>query len=157
MRKALVSLLFLFASSFLFSQTFSLTDTNIASGYYRSYSTFFYLGKAELLPQCFSHLDSVVNFLNNNPSIKLEIGYHSDSRSCKQQETSSVRLYEARAKSILNYFISKGIDTNRLVAKGFGCKKLLISDNELNKLKTPEEIEAAHQKNRRVEFTILAI
>src|SRR3989344_939832 len=156
MRKALVSFLFLFASFSLFSQTFSLTDTNCKVGsYYRSYSTFFYLGKADILPQCFHHLDSIVAFLDTNPTIKLEISYHSDSRSCKQQEIMSYKIYEARAKSVTNYFVSKGIDINRLIAKGYGCKKLLTSDSEINKLKTKEEIEAAHQKNRRVEFTIL--
>lgn len=158
MKKAFASVLFVFAFSFSFSQTFSLTDTALKVGsYYRTYNMHFHLGKAELLPQCFPHIDSIVLFLSNNPTVKLEISYHSDSRSCKQQEIMSSKLYEARAQSIANYFVSKGIDANRFVSKGYGCAKLLIKDVELGKLKTLEEIEAAHQKNRRVEFTIIAI
>lgn len=155
MKKALVSVLFLFAFSSLFSQTFSLTDTNIVSGgYYRSYSIFFDLGKATLNPTCFSNLDSVVTFLNNNPSIKIEIGFHADLRTTKN---SCTNLSSARAKSIADYFISKGVSPDRLLPKGYSSFKPIIPQKSIDKLKTKEEIEVAHQKNRRVEYRILAI
>lgn len=156
MKKALVSVLLLFAFSFSFSQTFSLTDTTIFSGScYRSYSIFFDLGKATLRAESYAHLDSVVTFLNNNPKVKLEIDVHSDSRS--KNISSSTHLTMNRACSIRDYIVSKGIPSNRLVAKGYDAHKPLISDVEIKKLKTKDEIESAHQKNRRVEFTILAI
>lgn len=158
MRKALVSLLFLFASFSLFSQTFSLTDTKCKVGsYYRSYNVLFDLNKTTIRPETSSHLDSIFTFLNNHPTIKLEIGVHTDNRSCESQKHMSVRLHAARARSIADYLIEKGINTDRLVPLGYGCSKLLIKDTEINELKTKEEIEAAHQKNRRLEFTIIAI
>lgn len=135
--------------------TFSLTDTNIVSyGYHRTYNILFDLGKATLRQESFSHLDSVVAFLNNNPKIKLEIGVHSDSRG---PQTSGSHLTMNRASAISNYLISKGISIDRLYAKGYSCVRPLITDVQISKLKTKEEIEDAHHKNRRVEFTILAI
>ena len=158
MRKALVSVLLLFAFSSSFSQTFSLTDKQFTSGdCYRSRSIFFELGNTTLRQESFPHLDSIVTFLNNNPTVMLEIGVHTDSRVCKSDEVRSTKLHQARAKSISDYFIAKGIQPDRLVAKGYGCAKLLISDLEISKLKTKEEKEAAHQQNRRVEFKILSI
>lgn len=155
MRKALVSLLFLFASFSLFSQTFSLTDTKFAVGsYYRTYGIRFYLSKADVMPDCFSLLDSISSFIKNNPKLKFEIGVHSDSRG---SDLANTNITKARAKSIKNYILSKGIDANRLVAKGYGESKLLVPDSKISKLTVKEEIEIAHQKNRRVEFIILAI
>ena len=40
--------------------------------------------------------------------------------------------------------------------KGYGETNLLISDEEINKLATEEEREAAHQLNRRTEFSVLS-
>jgi outer membrane protein OmpA-like peptidoglycan-associated protein len=67
----------------------------------------------------------------------------------------SRRLSLSRAQSIVDYLIGKGISADRLKAVGYGAVKVLVSDNEIDKLKTPEEKELAHAKNRRTEFKIL--
>jgi outer membrane protein OmpA-like peptidoglycan-associated protein len=159
MRKALVSVLLLIALSLSsFSQTFTLTDSQCTVGnYYRTYNLAFDLGKTTLRSESFPHLDSIAAFLNTNSSLKLEIGVHTDSRVCESDITSSRKLHQARAKAIADYMTEQGIAADRLIAKGYGCFHLLITDAAISKLKTKEEIEAAHQKNRRVEFKILAI
>ena len=43
-----------------------------------------------------------------------------------------------------------------MVPKGYGKTNLLISDAEINKMATEEEREAAHQLNRRTEFSVLS-
>jgi len=43
-----------------------------------------------------------------------------------------------------------------MVPKGYGESKLRISDAQIAKMSTQEEKEAAHQKNRRTEFTVLS-
>ena len=97
MRKALVSVLLLFAFSSCFSQTFSLKDTNVTSGYYRSYSIVFPLGSVIPLPECSLHLDSIVAFLVKNPSLQIEIGVHFDSRA---SASASSNKSKARANSL---------------------------------------------------------
>lgn len=155
MRKALVSLLFLFASSSLFSQTFSLTDTTFSIGsYYRDYRIKFYLGKNDILPDSYPLMDSIADFMKKNANLKFEIGVHTDSRG---SEIANNKLSEARAKSVSFYLVGKGIDTKRLTCVGYGESKLLFPDSEVNKQITHGEIEVVHKKNRRVEFTILAI
>ena len=64
-------------------------------------------------------------------------------------------MSENRAKSVVDYLISQGIEPKRLEHQGYGEKKLLISDSKIRKMKTEEEKEAAHQKNRRTEFQVL--
>jgi outer membrane protein OmpA-like peptidoglycan-associated protein len=41
-----------------------------------------------------------------------------------------------------------------MVAKGYGETRPKITDAEIAKMATNEEKEAAHQKNRRVEFSV---
>ncbi|QHT72284.1 OmpA family protein [Rhodocytophaga rosea] len=53
-------------------------------------------------------------------------------------------LLEKRAKSVVNYLISKGISQNRLFLKGYGENKPIDTNKS----------EAGIANNRRVEFTI---
>ncbi len=157
MKKAFAAILLFFAFSLSYSQTtFSLTGTQFKVGsFYRAYDILFSLGKAELLPNTPQPiLDSVVTFLKNNPTIKLEIDVHADSR---MSDHSNTNLTLARAKSIHDYLVNSGIAENRLVAMGYGKRKLLISDAQIAKAKTIDEKEALHAQNRRVEFKILAL
>ena len=154
MKKALVVVL-LIAFSSSFSQTFSLNDTQFKVGsYYRTYNISFDLDKTALRPESKPTLDSLITFLNKFPNIKIEIQVHSDSRG---SQIANNDLTYNRAKRILDYFISNNIAVSRLTAKGYGEVKPIISDAAISKLKTHDEKEAAYQKNRRVEFKIIAI
>ena len=55
-------------------------------------------------------------------------------------------LSQRRAESAVNYIISKGINKNRLIAKGYGESELIIKNA------TSEE---EHQINRRTEFKVI--
>jgi OmpA-OmpF porin, OOP family len=104
---------------------------------------------ATLRPQSKIILDSLVDFLNLNNNISIEISSHTDTRGSDEY---NLKLSNERAKSVVDYLISKGIDPGRLIAQGYGETKPLISDAELAKLKRNEDKEAAHQKNRRTAF-----
>ena len=97
-------------------------------------------------------LDKLVAILNDNPEIKIELSSHTDSR---QTAEYNMDLSNRRARSATTYIIEKGIDSERITAKGYGESQLIISDEEINGLPNPEEREAAHQINRRTEFKIL--
>lgn len=82
-----------------------------------------------------------VEFLNENPSIKVEIQGHTDNIGNDQ---ANQLLSERRAKSVYDYILSKGIDSERIRYKGYG-EDLPIATND-----TPE----GRAKNRRTIFLI---
>ena len=110
---------------------------------------YFDLRKYTLRPESKIELDKIVAFLNKYKKIKIEVDSHTDSR---QSMVLNQKLSENRATETLNYLLNKGIETNRLIAKGFGETKLINSC--ANSIKCTEE---EHQKNRRSEFIIVSV
>lgn len=124
------------------------------------------LGKWELRPESKVALDKLVETLNDNPTIVIELGSHTDTRA---SDAYNLTLSQKRAQSVVDYLIENGIDAERLVAKGFGetvPRKIpfdvsfmkagdIITDAYIAKLKTEEQKEEAHQMNRRTEFRVL--
>lgn len=98
-------------------------------------------------------LDYLYNVLVDNPTIIIELQAHTDSRG---NNAYNLDLSQRRAESCVEYLKSKGIPAERMVPKGYGESRLRISDNQIAQLGTEEEKEAAHQKNRRTEFTVLS-
>lgn len=105
--------------------------------------------RATLRPESQKILDDLVAFLELNDNISVEIASHTDTRG---SDTYNMNLSQARAKSCVDYLISKGIAADRLEAKGYGETQPLIPDKDLYAMPTKEEQEAAHQKNRRTTF-----
>jgi outer membrane protein OmpA-like peptidoglycan-associated protein len=93
--------------------------------------------KTELYPK----LDSIVVFMQNNPSTKIEISGHTDSTG---KEPHNLRLSENRADAVAEYVVDKGIDTSRVSFNGYGSSRP-IADNDTDK---------GRRKNRRVEILI---
>ncbi|MFT2011191.1 OmpA family protein [Pontibacter sp. 13R65] len=106
------------------------------------------LNKSEIRPDAARELDKLVRTLQENPHIRIELSSHTDSRqSARYNQT----LSEARAKAAVNYIVSKGIPSSRIVAKGYG--ESMILNRCVDGVKCSEE---EHQENRRTEFKILA-
>jgi outer membrane protein OmpA-like peptidoglycan-associated protein len=103
---------------------------------------FFDFDKATLRPESINELDRLVKLMNENPTIKIELGSHTDS---KGSDEYNMRLSEARSKSVVDYLISKGISPSRLVAKGYGESRPVDTN----------DTEEGRQNNRRTEFKIL--
>lgn len=110
------------------------------------------LGKADLRPESKDSLNFLYQTLIDNPSIVIELSAHTDSRA---SDAFNLTLSKARAKSCVDYLLSKGINAARLVPQGYGEKRLLVTDAQIAKMATVEEKEAGHQKNRRTVFTVL--
>jgi peptidoglycan-associated lipoprotein len=110
------------------------------------------LNKWDLKPQYQDSLQGLVKTLNDNSNLVIELGSHTDTRGDKK---SNDVLSQNRAQSVVDFLISKGIAGDRLVAKGYGENRPLISDADIAKASTDEEKESLHQKNRRTEFKIL--
>ncbi len=90
-------------------------------------------------------LNSLVRMLKRNPII-IELSAHTDSRG---KDDYNLRLSEDRAKTAVAYIVSKGINTRRISAKGYGETMLL---NDCGDGKPCDE--TAHQLNRRTEFKV---
>ncbi len=98
-------------------------------------------------------LDFLYRTLVDNPTIIIELQAHTDSRG---SNANNLNLSQRRAQSCVDYLASKGIPGERMVAKGYGETRLRITDAQIAKMPTEEEKEAAHQKNRRTEFSVLS-
>lgn len=104
------------------------------------------LNKADIRPDAAIELDKLVKILRENPEITIELSSHTDSRG---SDPYNKRLSQRRANSAVAYIISKGIASNRIVAKGYG-EESLVNDCANDVPCTNEE----HQRNRRTEFKV---
>lgn len=102
---------------------------------------FFDFAKYELLPNSYSELNRIVKFLNDYPEINIVIEGHTDDIGTNERNQ---KLSEKRARSVMNYFLNKGIDKSRLTSVGYGKKRPIAEGDS----------EKARRLNRRVEFTI---
>lgn len=127
-------------------------------------------GKWDLRPESMVSLDKLVETLLDNPNVTIELMSHTDSRDTEEYNLS---LSEKRAKVVVKYLIDKGIDPERLQAKGYGesTPKVVddiiagqssflksgttLSDQYINSLANDEQKEIAHQINRRTEFKVM--
>ena len=109
-------------------------------------NVFFDLNKAVLRQESQIELNLFARYLNENPSIKIELGGHTDSRG--NQEKNNL-LSEQRAGAVYTYLIKKGISAERITFKGYGSSLPLYTDERIEQMSTSKEKEAAHQQNRR--------
>ncbi|MBT1704186.1 OmpA family protein [Chryseosolibacter indicus] len=106
--------------------------------------------KADIRPDAAKELDKLVQLLVDNPEIKIELSSHTDS---VDTEAYNLDLSQRRAQSAVNYLVKKGIESQRLVAKGYGESKPIARNTNPDGTDNP----VGRQKNRRTEFKILAI
>jgi len=130
------------------------------------------LAKWDLKPQYQDSLQNLITILEANPTITVELAAHTDTR---DTDIKNDTLSQKRAQSVVSYLISRGIDPDRLVAKGYGERvpRVLtkdvtrdgftfpagttITDDYIATLRSNNEKEAAHQLNRRTEFRVLSM
>ncbi|MDZ4839270.1 MAG: OmpA family protein [Bacteroidota bacterium] len=79
------------------------------------------LDKATLKPESIVKLDSVYSILTTYPFLVIELGSHTDCRASKKYNDS---LSLERAKSCIVYLLDRGIDSVRLVPRGYGESQL---------------------------------
>lgn len=104
--------------------------------------------KANIRPDAALVLDKLVNAMRDNPTMKVELSSHTDSRGSDKY---NMRLSDRRAKSALEYVVSRGIERSRIVAKGYGESRLINACRNGVKCTAAE-----HQANRRTEVEVLA-
>jgi outer membrane protein OmpA-like peptidoglycan-associated protein len=131
---------------------------------------YFDFNKSNIRPDAAVELDKIVKALNENPTMRIELGSHTDSRGSARSNAS---LSSRRANSSVKYIRERITNPKRVYGKGYGESKPLVvtkditekypnlkegstlTERFINSLKTNEEREDAHQLNRRTEFKII--
>lgn len=107
----------------------------------------FDLDKWDILPESIPDLQKVVNLMKTNPTIKVEMSSHTDSRGSNAYNQ---ELSQKRAQATVDYLVAQGIVRNRLIARGAGETELL--NKCADGISCPE---AEHRVNRRTEFKVV--
>jgi outer membrane protein OmpA-like peptidoglycan-associated protein len=96
-------------------------------------------GSARLNPGSYVQLDSIAKVLQANPTLRVEIGGHTDNAGTPADNQ---HLSTLRAEAVRNYLLAKGVPFQQMVARGYGSTVPRTPDN------TPQGRAA----NRRVEI-----
>jgi outer membrane protein OmpA-like peptidoglycan-associated protein len=118
----------------------------------------FKVNDATLLPGSNATLDKAVAVLKEYADLKMEIQGHTDDQplvaraGAKYQDNQA--LSQARAETVMAYFVAKGIDASRLTAKGYAETQPVPGFEPAN-LKGAK-LNQARMKNRRVEFKLIS-
>ncbi|MCC6462398.1 MAG: OmpA family protein [Saprospiraceae bacterium] len=102
--------------------------------------------KWDIRPDAEPTLNRLADVLKQNPSIRIQLGSHTD---CRGNDNYNEDLSQKRAQSAVNYLIGKNIDPNRLTAIGYGEAQPALS------CVCTRCTEAEHQANRRTTFKIV--
>jgi OOP family OmpA-OmpF porin len=100
--------------------------------------------EAELLPESFTTLGDLLNFMQKNATVRIEISGHTSSLGGLQH---NVDLSKRRAEAVKAFLTLNGIEPVRIETQGFGPKFPIATD----------DTEAGQKQNRRVEFKLLSL
>ncbi|MEN9997219.1 MAG: hypothetical protein RI922_209 [Bacteroidota bacterium] len=112
---------------------------------------YFDFDKAIIRKDAKRELDKIVKVMNNNPTMEIELGSHTDCRGSSQYNED---LSDRRAKASADYIKSRISNPERIYGKGYGESKLVNKcecEGESESTCSPQE----HQLNRRTEFRIV--
>jgi len=101
--------------------------------------------KADLLDTSKTELDKIIKLLRENPNLTVELSSHCDERGGHEYNDD---LSQRRAQSVVNYLVNNNIPKNKLIAKGYGKRKLIVKN---------AQTEQEHQLNRRTGLRVLQI
>lgn len=105
-------------------------------------NVFFDTDSYDLKPESKVELDKLVQFLNDNVSLKIELGGHTDNQGDKKHnQVLSLR----RATAVRDYLVAQGISADRLTVSGYADLKPIDSN----------DTEKGRANNRRMEFKVL--
>ncbi|WP_266365859.1 OmpA family protein [Tellurirhabdus rosea] len=103
---------------------------------------FFESGRFGLAEKSRVELDRLAQFMEQNPTVKVEISGHTDDRG---DAAANLELSRKRAQSVVSFLVKAGIGPERIRSAGYGETKPLV----------PNSSEENRQQNRRIEWRIL--
>jgi outer membrane protein OmpA-like peptidoglycan-associated protein/tetratricopeptide (TPR) repeat protein len=88
---------------------------------------FFDVGQSDIKNESMVELERIRDLLATNSFLKVQINGHTDNSG---NDATNMALSLRRAEAVVNYLMSKGIETTRLSAKGFGSQRPLVSNDD---------------------------
>jgi len=116
-------------------------------GFLGPYFVNYQYNKSNLTDYSKNKLVEVIKIMNDNPTLRIEIGSHTDSRGLAAYNQ---WLSEKRAETAVEYIKTKIVNPERIEGKGYGEEKLL---NDCSDGKPCSD--KLHIQNRRTEFLII--
>lgn len=131
---------------------------------------FFDFDSWELKTESQASLEQLVEIMNDNPTVIVEIGAHTDSRGSMEY---NLKLSQNRAQSVVNFLKEHGIDLRRLRAKGYAQSTPFVvtpalhaaydylpigqplDDAFIASLKEEAQQDVANGANRRITFRVV--
>ena len=105
---------------------------------------YFEFDKSDITISGAAELDKLVYIMSQNSKLVIFVRSHTDSRG---NDNYNLKLSQRRAKSTVQYIISKGISSDKISGKGFGETEPIVDCNK-------NCSEEQHALNRRSEFII---
>ena len=105
---------------------------------------YFEYNKSNITAQGAEELDKLVKVMNEFPNMVIDAKSHTDNRGA---DNYNLRLSDRRAKSTVQYIVSKGIAKNRITGSGMGETQPKVACTDCT--------EEQHAQNRRSEFLII--
>lgn len=112
---------------------------------------YFDLDKSNIRPDAALELDKIVKIMNENPTLVIELGSHTD---CRATKAYNAKLSDRRAKSSAAYIKARISNPRRIYGKGYG-ESQLVNNCACEGEGESECSEEDHQANRRTEFKIV--
>jgi OmpA-OmpF porin, OOP family len=103
---------------------------------------FFDVDKYDLKNKSITELEKMIRFLSANPSVRVEIGGHTDNSGSSEHNR---QLSEQRANAVFTFLSEHGVDKKRLIPKGYGPDRPIASN----------ETDEGRSRNRRIEVRII--
>jgi outer membrane protein OmpA-like peptidoglycan-associated protein len=114
---------------------------------------YFDYDKFNIRPDAAIELDIIVKVMNENPTMVIELGSHTDCRGTKEYNE---KLSARRAESSAEYIKKRIKNPERIYGKGYGESKI-INNCDCESSKSSKCSDQEHQINRRTEFVIVKI
>ncbi|KQR67290.1 OmpA family protein [Pedobacter sp. Leaf176] len=110
-------------------------------------NVYYEFNSAELTELSKKVLDALVTIMDDNPEMEIELGSHTDNIGTDQY---NLDLSERRAKSCMDFLVSKNIAQNRMTFKGYG-ESIPVAPNQF---KNGKDNPDGRVKNRRTVFKV---
>ncbi len=105
---------------------------------------YFDFDKASFKQESYTELNKLERMMSQNANMRVEIAGHTDYIGTAAY---NMNLSQRRAEAVKDFLVKKGIDPRRIVAKGYGKTKPLVSN---------DDEEEGRELNRRVEFKVIS-
>lgn len=112
---------------------------------------YFDVSKWDIRSDAAIELNKIVNVMNENPTLEVELGSHTD---CRSSAGKNMALSDKRAKASAEYISQRITSPERIAGKGYG-ESQPVNKCECEGSKIVPCADAEHQENRRTEFKVL--